>query len=62
MTPAVYNVLSQEDPTIVYDDMSKSKIEEIADAMFDGNDRDDETFKKNLAEKIFPKYLDKKDE
>ena len=56
---AVYNVLSGEDKELTYDDMTSTKIRAIVDAMFDGNDMDDETFKKNLAEKIFPKYLDK---
>ena len=44
---------------IDYDDLTKAKIKEIVDAMFkdDSNTFDEDTFKKNLKEKILPSYL-----
>lgn len=44
---------------IDYDTLTKSKIQEIVDAMFKDNSNtfDEDTFKKNLKEKILPSYL-----
>lgn len=44
---------------IDYDDLTKAKIKKIVDAMFkdDANTFDEDTFKKNLKEKILPEYI-----
>ena len=55
-----YLTLSSFDSAdIDYDTLTKSKIQEIVDAMFkdDSNTFDEDTFKKNLKEKILPSYL-----
>lgn len=58
---SVYYVLGTHDSSVTYKKMTKSRIEKIADAMFDENDvYSEEIFKKNLKEKIIPKYLDDK--
>lgn len=54
---AVYNVLINNKANIDYDDMTKSAIEEIADSMLNAGSYDEETFKTNLINSIFPKYL-----
>lgn len=53
---AVYHVINQE-KSIPYRDMTTDKIEEIANAMFDGNSYNETTFKENLINDIFPKYV-----
>ena len=54
---AVYVVLNQHGAKLSYDDMSTAVITEIANAMFSGNSFSEETFKQNLINTIFPKYL-----
>lgn len=54
---AVYKTLTYYDGSINYKSMSKSRIREIADAMFDGNSYDEKVFAENLAESIFKKYF-----
>ena len=54
---AVYHILDKNGADVSYKKMSKSDIEEIADAMFSGNTYNEETFKSNLTNNIFPKYL-----
>lgn len=54
---AVYNVLNTNGAGLSYDDMTNSKIREIADAMFSGNSYSEDTFKTNLINNIIPKYL-----
>lgn len=55
-----YLTLSSSNNAYVnYDTLTKAKIKEIVDAMFkdDSNTFDEDTFKKNLKEKILPSYL-----
>lgn len=55
-----YLTLSSSNNAYVnYDTLTKTKIKEIVDAMFkdDSNTFDEDTFKKNLKEKILPSYL-----
>ena len=54
---AVYHVLNHYGAGLTYDDMTDSKIREIADAMFSGNSYNEDTFKTNLINNIIPKYL-----
>ena len=54
---SVYVVLNQHGAKLSYDDMSTAVITEIANAMFSGNSFSEETFKQNLINTIFPKYL-----
>lgn len=54
---AVYHIINYYDPSVEYDDMSKSKIKEIAESMFDGNTYNEETFKNNLVNDIFVDYF-----
>lgn len=54
---AVYHILNSNGAGLSYEDMTDSKIREIADAMFSGNSYSDETFKTNLINNIIPKYL-----
>ena len=54
---AVYHIINYYDPSVDYDDMSKSKIKEIAESMFDGNTYNEETFKNNLVNDIFVDYF-----
>ena len=58
---AVYNVLDSYDAGIDYDDMNKNAIKEIVEAMISDGVYNEETFKTNLATKIFPKYIPGKD-
>lgn len=58
---AVYVVLNQHGAKLSYDDMSTAVITEIANAMFSGNSFSEETFKQNLINTIFPKYLSGED-
>lgn len=58
---AVYVVLNQHGAKLSYDDMSTAVITEIANAMFSGNSFSEETFKQNLINTIFPKYLSSED-
>ena len=54
---AVYHIINYYDPSVDYDDMSKSKIKEIAESMFDENTYNEETFKNNLVNDIFVDYF-----
>ena len=54
---AVYHVLNHYGAGLTYDDMTDSKIREIADAMFSGNSYNEDIFKTNLINNIIPKYL-----
>ena len=54
---AVYQVLKTNGAKIDYDSMSESDIRDIANAMLNGGIYDEETFKNNLKNDIFPKYL-----
>lgn len=63
---AVYRVINDYDKSVTYDDMSKSKIREIAESMFEENAYNEETFKNNLVNDIFidyfPEYSEEKRE
>ena len=58
-----YVVVSNEESAsgLEYDDMTKDKIREVADAMFDKDGEtysfDEDTFKSNLVKKVLPKYI-----
>ena len=54
---AVYRVINDYDKSVTYDDMSKSKIREIAESMFEENAYNEETFKNNLVNDIFIDYF-----
>ena len=55
---AVYHILAKHNAKgVTYEDMSESDIKEIADAMFSGNVYNEDTFKNNLTNSIFPKYF-----
>lgn len=54
---AVYHVLNNNGADLSYSDMGESEISEIADAMFNGNSYDEDTFRENLINYIIPKYL-----
>lgn len=54
---AVYHVINDYDKSITYDNMSKSKIREIAESMFEENTYNEETFKNNLVNDIFLDYF-----
>lgn len=54
---AVYHVLSGNDGNITYDTMTKDKILEIANAMFNGNSYSEEVFRENLTNDIFVQYF-----
>ena len=54
---AVYDVLVENDANLKYEDMTENRIKEIVDAMFSGDVYNEDTFKKNLIDHIFPKYL-----
>lgn len=59
---AVFSVLNQHEAKIPYDEMTTAAITEIANAMFSGNSFSEETFRQNLINDIFPKYLPGKSE
>ena len=59
---AVYNVLKQNGVKISYEDMTNSAITDIANAMFSGNSFNEDTFRNNLINSIFPSYLPGRDE
>lgn len=66
MIVSVYHALNTYKASISYNSMTKHKITQIADAMFDGNVYSEETFRANLKSKIIPIYFplaskDKKD-
>ncbi len=54
---AVYHVLNTNGADLEYDDMNEIVIMNIADAMFDGNSYNEETFRDNLIAEIIPEYL-----
>lgn len=53
---AVYHIIHINDGAD-YEDMTTYKIEQIADAMFDGNSYSESTFKSNLTYQIFASYF-----
>ena len=57
MIVSVYHSLKLFDADISYVDMNKSRITQIANAMFDDNVYSDETFKSNLKSSVIPSYL-----
>lgn len=59
---AVYTVLNQNGADLSYNDMTNSAITEIANAMFSGNSFNEDTFRNNLINSIFPSYLPGRDE
>lgn len=54
---SVFHTLNSHGAGLSYDKISESDIEFVADAMFDGNTYSEETFKNNLINIVFPKYL-----
>lgn len=54
---AVYAILNQTDSSITYEDMAKSDIMRIANAMFSDSGFSEDTFRENLINYIFPLYL-----
>ena len=56
---AIYHVLKNNAAEIEYEDVSESTISSWADAMFKDGMYDEETFKNNLINNIFPSYLKK---
>ena len=54
---AVYNILVNNKADIDYDSMDKTAMKEIADSMLNESYYDEEIFKNNLINTIFPKYL-----
>jgi hypothetical protein len=54
---AVFHVLNSHGADLDYDDISESMINQVADAMFDGNTYSESKFKENLIKTIIPKYL-----
>ena len=54
---AVYHVLSVNNPDYNYKYMTKARLQEIANAMFQGNSYNEDLFKQNLTNKIFKKYF-----
>ena len=54
---AVYHVLKENGANVSYTSMSDSDIREIADSMLNAGIYDEETFKSNLVNSIFPKYF-----
>ncbi len=60
---AVYTILSNYGKDYSYKNMTKSKIREIADLMFDENGSfSEDTFKENLQNKYFPDKIPGKDD
>lgn len=59
---AVYTVLNQNGADISYNDMTTSVITDIANSMFSGNSYNEDTFRNNLVNSIFPSYLPGRDE
>ena len=55
---SVFTILKNKGANVTYNNFSESDIKEISDAMFDdSNTYNEETFKNNLINNIFPKYL-----
>ena len=54
---AIYHVLKNNGADIEYENVSESTISNWADAMFNNGVYDEETFKNNLVNNIFPSYL-----
>ena len=54
---AIFHVLKGEGADFDYKDISTATIKKWADAMFNGNTYDSNTFKTNLANSIIPEYL-----
>lgn len=58
---AVYTVLNHNGAEVSYNDMTNSAITDIANAMFSGNSFNEDTFRNNLINSIFPSYLPGRD-
>ena len=54
---ALYHVLKNSGANIEYKDISESTISNWANSMFNDNMYDEETFKNNMINNIFPQYL-----
>ena len=54
---AVYHVISTNNPDVTYSKVGLYTLETWADAMFDGTTYNENVFKDNLINKIFPLYL-----
>lgn len=54
---AVYHIVNYYDNSVKYENMSKSKIREIAESMFEGNTYSEDVFKDNLVNDILPDYF-----
>ena len=54
---AVYHILKENGANVNYSNMSESDIRDIASAMLNGGIYDEEVFKNNLVNNIFPRYL-----
>lgn len=54
---AVYHIVNYYDNSVKYENMSKSKIREIAESMFEGNNYSEDVFKDNLVNDILPDYF-----
>lgn len=54
---AVYYVLKENDENITYEAMTEDRIRDIANAMLNGGTYDEDTFKTNLINNIFPQYF-----
>ena len=54
---SVFHVISTNNPSVTYKSVTTAMLEEWANAMFDGNTYNETTFKNNLINQIFPKYL-----
>ena len=59
---AVYHVLNVNNPDYDYKYMTKARLQEIANAMFQDNSYNEEVFRQNLTNKIFKKYFPAKSE
>lgn len=54
---AVFHIISTNNNNVDYNDMSKKKIRDIANSMFDGNYYNEEVFRQNLTNDIFKTYF-----
>ena len=57
---SIYHTISANNPDVTYKSITTATLEEWANAMFDGNTYNETTFKNNLINQIFPKYLQDK--
>jgi len=54
---ATFHVLNTNGADLEYSDITESKIDDVVNAMFDGNTYSETKFKENLIKYIIPKYL-----